>query len=158
MTTQSPCIKKTPAGTALTEIVLLVFRLDGALMDAAEKIAAPAGLTAARWRVLGAVLSEPRTVADIARNMGVARQSVQRLSDALVAEGLLTMNDNPAHKTARLATPTPSGRVAIANLSDRQTRWANLIGAGFDIQSLDEHMRVLKHLIASVEKNHASIE
>ncbi len=127
-------------------------------MDAADKIAAPAGLTAARWRVLGAVLSEPRTVADIARNMGLARQSVQRLSDALVAEGLLTMNDNPAHKTARLATPTPSGRAAIANLSDRQTRWANLIGAGFDIQSLDEHMRVLKHLIASVEENHASIE
>ena len=157
MSTPAPNVDKTPGGAALTELVLLVFQLDGALMEAAEKIASPAGLTAARWRVLGAVLAQPRTISGIAREMGLARQSVQRLSDALVEDGLLAMIDNPGHKSARLATPTPEGRAAIANLSGRQSRWANAVSASIDVRALEAQARQLKQLIALVEEHHASI-
>jgi DNA-binding MarR family transcriptional regulator len=143
--------KKTEAAELLTEIVLLVFRLDAGLLDAAERIAAPAGLTAARWKVLGAVLEGPRTVAEIGRHMGLARQSVQRLADVLVRERLATFHDNPAHRSAKLLTATPAGRAAISRLRARQSTWANAVSQGLNMRQLRECKATLVELIARVE-------
>jgi hypothetical protein len=66
------------AGSALTDLVLEVFRLNGRLLAAGDRMTRPSGQTSARWQVLGAINPEPRTVAQIARVMGLARQSVQR--------------------------------------------------------------------------------
>src|SRR6266545_2667657 len=98
---QSP---RSPAGNALTELVLEVFRVNGRLLAAGDRMARPAGQTSARWQVLGAVDREPRTVSQIARMMGLTRQSVQRTADRLHAEGLVAHTDNPAHRRARLVT------------------------------------------------------
>ena len=143
--------EKTEAARLLTEIVLLTFRLEGGFLAAADKISAPAGLTAARWKVLGAVLYEKRSVAEIGRVMGLARQSVQRLADILVAEGLAQYEDNPAHKSAKLLVPTALGYARIARLSGRQTNWANEVSAGLDPASLGATRDVLRDLIDRVE-------
>jgi DNA-binding MarR family transcriptional regulator len=143
--------EKTEAARLLTEIVLLTFRLEGGFLEAADKISGPAGLTAARWKVLGAVLYEKRSVAEIGRVMGLARQSVQRLADILVAEGLAQYEDNPSHKSAKLLNPTADGRARIAKLSGRQTGWANQVSAGLDPESLAGARDMLKELIARVE-------
>jgi DNA-binding MarR family transcriptional regulator len=143
--------EKTEAARLLTEIVLLTFRLEGGFLAAADRISAPAGLTAARWKVLGAVLYEKRSVAEIGRVMGLARQSVQRLADILVAEGLARYEDNPAHRSAKLLVPTPEGRARIARLSGRQSHWANGVSAGLDASSLAAARNVLKTLIERVE-------
>ena len=66
------------ASDALSELVVHVFRLDGLLRSAGDRLAAPAGQTTARWRVLAAVDAGPLTVADIARAWWLSRQSVQR--------------------------------------------------------------------------------
>src|SRR5690606_6678549 len=55
----------------LSRAALGVFRLNGQFLQLAEELARPAGLTAARWQVLGAVLGEPLPVAGIARVMGI---------------------------------------------------------------------------------------
>lgn len=143
--------EKTEAARLLTEIVLLTFRLEGGFLEAADRISAPSGLTAARWKVLGAVLYEKRSVAEIGRVMGLARQSVQRLADILVAEGLARYEDNPAHKSAKLLNPTAEGRARIARLSGRQTDWANVVSAGLDPSSLGTMRDMLRTLIARVE-------
>lgn len=143
--------EKTEAARLLTEIVLLTFRLEGGFLAAADRISGPAGLTAARWKVLGAVLYEKRSVAEIGRVMGLARQSVQRLADIIVAEGLAIYEDNPAHKSAKLLTPTAEGRARIGKLSGRQSDWANQVSAGLDPSSLVATRDVLKELIARVE-------
>lgn len=143
--------EKTEAARLLTEIVLLTFRLEGGFLEAADRISAPAGLTAARWKVLGAVLYEKRSVAEIGRVMGLARQSVQRLADILVTEGLAQYEDNPAHKSAKLLVPTAEGRNRIARLSGRQTNWANQVSAGIDLRSLVEARDLMQALIARVE-------
>ena len=63
------------------------FRLNGQLLAVAEELARPVGLTAAWWQVLGAALGEPQSVSEIARAMGLTRQSVQRIADLLVERG-----------------------------------------------------------------------
>ncbi|MBU8897979.1 MarR family transcriptional regulator [Corallococcus sp. H22C18031201] len=145
-------VEKSEAASILTDIVLLVFRLEGGFMDAAERIAIPAGLTAASWKVLGATLEAPRTVAEIGRNMGLARQSVQRLADILVSEGQATYLDNPAHKSARLLTPTRAGRAAIDRLRDRQSRWASAVSEGLGEKALAQCRATLRGLVERTEQ------
>jgi DNA-binding MarR family transcriptional regulator len=144
-------LEKTEAARLLTEIVLLTFRLERGFIEAADRISAPAGLTAARWKVLGAVLHDKRSVAEIGRVMGLARQSVQRLADILVAEGLASYEDNPAHKSAKLLSPTAGGRDRIARLAGRQTDWANKVSYGIDPASLTMTRDMLMRLIYRVE-------
>jgi DNA-binding MarR family transcriptional regulator len=61
-----------------------------------DAVARPVGQTSARWRVLAAVEEAPATVSQIARAWGLARQSVQRVADALVGEGWAAYEENPA--------------------------------------------------------------
>ena len=82
----------------------------------AEDLARPVGLTAARWQVLGAVLREPLTVSGIARAMGITRQSVQRIADLLVEQGLAEYVDNPAHRRAKLVRVTDDGVAAVRRI------------------------------------------
>ena len=121
--------KRSPAGDALTELVLKVFRLNGRFLEVADDITAGTGLTAARWQVLGAVLRQPLSVAGIGRSMGLTRQSVQRLADALVEEGLCAYQENPAHRRAKLLAPTERGWAAIDRIRPIQRAWANRVGA-----------------------------
>ncbi|MER9054561.1 MarR family transcriptional regulator [Mesorhizobium sp. M0213] len=142
---------RTEAANVLTELVLAVFRMNGSFLDAADRLAAPTGLTAARWQVLGAVLKEPKSVADIARDMGLARQSVQRLADILAAEGLAVYADNPAHRRAKLLAITDAGRAAVKNIGTRQHVWANRISEGMDADALKASLDVLRTLTERVE-------
>jgi DNA-binding MarR family transcriptional regulator len=116
-----------PPRDILNELVLRVFRLNGRLLDAADRLTEGSGLTAARWQVLGAVLREPLTVAAAARSMGLARQSVQRLADVLVEQGLCQFLPNPAHQRAKLLAPTERGWRAIEQIRPRVTGWARRI-------------------------------
>lgn len=142
---------------ALSRTALGVFRVNGRLLALSEKLAEPAGLTAAWWQVLGAVLPEPLPVAGIARVMGITRQSVQRIADLLVAQGLAAYAPNPAHRRAKLLTPTPAGRGAIdrigpghAELAARLTR--ELGGQ----EAFDETVRVLERLALALDAIDAS--
>ena len=118
-------MSRTESGDVLTDVVMRTFRLYGAFLDAAEVMTKPVGLTAAWWQVLGAVLREPLSVSGIAREMGLARQSVQRIADLLVDKGLAEYLPNPAHQRAKLVRPTDEGYAAIARLREAQHEWAN---------------------------------
>ncbi|MFE3446876.1 MarR family winged helix-turn-helix transcriptional regulator [Nocardia sp. NPDC059180] len=114
---------------------ITVFRLNGQFLSIAEELAAPAGLTAAWWQVLGAVLREPLPVAGIAREMGITRQSVQRIADLLVGKGLAEYRPNPAHRRAKLVAVTESGREAVARINPQHAvmaqRLADELGDDF---------------------------
>ena len=93
---------RSAAGDAASELVVQVFRLNGLLAAAGDAMAEPVGQSSARWRVLAAIEHEPHTVAQIARAWWLARQSVQRVADVLVREGLATYEENPSHRRAKL--------------------------------------------------------
>ena len=80
---------RTPTGDAFSALVIRVFRLNGLLEDEGDALARPAGQTTARWQVLAAIEDAPRSVAEIARVLSLARQSVQRVADALEGGGLV---------------------------------------------------------------------
>jgi DNA-binding MarR family transcriptional regulator len=108
----------------LSAVALTTFRLNGQLLSVAERLARPAGLTAAWWQVLGAVLPGPLPVAGIARTMGVTRQSVQRIADLLVEQGLAEYRPNPAHRRAKLVAATGEGREAVRRIDPAHAAYA----------------------------------
>ena len=119
---------RTPEGDALTALVLPVFALNGELLEAAAVITAPHELTPARWQVLGAVLEEPLPVAEIARRVGLARQSVQRVANDVVIQGWARWEPNPGRRGQNLLVLTGKGRRAIAALTAEQHAWADTVG------------------------------
>ncbi|MER5432120.1 MarR family transcriptional regulator [Streptomyces sp. NPDC002588] len=130
----------------LSRAALGVFRLNGRFLSVAEELARPAGITAAWWQVLGAVLGEPLPVSGIARVMGITRQSVQRIADLLVRDGLAEYRPNPAHRRAKLLTPTEEGRAAIARIAPGHASFADLLAAAYGETELARAVQVLERL------------
>jgi DNA-binding MarR family transcriptional regulator len=123
---------------AITELVLETFRLNGRLLAAGDALVADLGLTSARWQVLGAVVLSPvpLSVAQIARNMGLTRQAVQRLTDEIEGDGLLRFAPNPHHQRAKLVLLTAKGKSAFAAAMKRQAAWAAALGKGFGVRDI----------------------
>jgi len=128
--------KLTPAAVAFTELVLEVFRLNGLALEAGDHLAKPAGLTSARWQVLGVVDHAPAPVSNVARIMGLTRQSVQQIADALERGGFVEYVDNPHHRKAKLIAITPAGTEALRKIERRHAAWANRLGARIDLTAL----------------------
>jgi DNA-binding MarR family transcriptional regulator len=135
----------------LTGTALAVFRLNGQFLSAAEQLARPAGLTAAWWQVLGAVLREPLPVSGIARAMGITRQSVQRIADLLVAKGLAEYVPNPAHRRAKLLRPTEEGREAVRRIEPGHAALAKRLADRLGPAEFAETVRVLERLSRALE-------
>lgn len=141
----------TEAGEMLTDLIVATFRLNGRLMDVAQGMAAEGGLTAAWWQVLGGILDEPRSVAGIARRMGMTRQGVLRVADLLVERGLAEYRPNPEHRRAKLLACTEAGYWAIRRISLVQRPWAARIGAELGADDLRMALTVLRRLVAVLE-------
>ncbi|GAA1153610.1 MarR family transcriptional regulator [Kribbella jejuensis] len=139
-------------GAALTDVVLATFRLNARLMEAAQGLAANGGLTAAWWQVLGGVLREPHSVADVGRIMGVSRQGVQRIADLLVERGLAEYRPNPAHRRAKLLACTEAGYYAIRQIAVAQHPWTSQLAETVDIDDLRTTLRTMQALITKLEE------
>lgn len=136
----------------LDAVATASFRLNGQFLARGDQLAGPAGLTASRWQVLYAVYYEPLPVAGIARAMGIARQSVQRIADVLVEQGLAAYEPNPAHRRAKLLRPTRTGRRALARLgpghAEFAARLAHRLGGE---ERFRETLAALRRLSAAME-------
>lgn len=124
--------KRTKAGDALSCLLLATFKLNGGFLESADRISADSGLTGARWQILGSVMRADKPVVQIAREMGLTRQSVQRIANILEKESMVKFAPNPAHQRAKLVVATKKGRDAIDTLAQRQFEWANASSEGFD--------------------------
>ena len=135
----------------LSASALTAFRLNGQFLTLAERLAEPAGLTATRWQVLGAVLDEPLPVAGIARAMGITRQSVQRTADLLVADGLAEYRDNPAHRRAKLVAPTAAGLAAVRAINPGHRAAAGRLATALDPARWEQALDALHDLSTALE-------
>lgn len=135
------------------DLIVEVFRLNGLLLATADRLVSKFGLTGARWQVLGAIvkLGVPETTARLARNMGLTRQSVQRVVNEMVSEGMLTFEENPHHKRSKLVIMTPKGERAFERALELQGPWVKALSAGISKQRMVEAREVLAALGAKLE-------
>ena len=130
-------------------LAVSVFRLNGALLAEGDRLVADLGLTSARWQVLGAAATAPvpLTVAHIARNMGLTRQTVRTTVRELEASGFVGLLPNPHHQRAHLVVPTPAGEHAYAAAAQRQSDWARGITRDLDGAAMTGAAEVLQAML-----------
>lgn len=136
----------------LSGLALATFRLNGQFLELAEAMARPAGLSAAWWQVLGAVLREPVPVSGIARAMGITRQSVQRIADLLVERGLAEYRTNPAHRRAKLVAPTAAGLAAVRRIDPAHAAAAAALATALSPAALADALGALHRLSAALDR------
>ncbi|MDO5077793.1 MarR family winged helix-turn-helix transcriptional regulator [Corynebacterium sp.] len=136
---------------ALNSLVAPVIELHAEFVQAARVISGPHSLTPAQWQVLGAIVEQPYPVAEIARTigLGLARQSVQRVADDLVARGWAYWRNNPKHRKAKLLVPTPRGAAAVSDMRRDYHDWALRVGAAIGADQLAEFQHIVETLVAA---------
>lgn len=144
-------ISHTAEAAGLTDLILETFRLNGRLLAAGDRLTSDLGLSSARWQVMGAIEAAPLPVAQIARNMGLTRQAVQRVTNVLADEGLVEFADNPNHRRAKLVRLTAGGKAALEEVGRRQVEWSNRLAAGLAADVIEEALAVMRTLRQRLE-------
>jgi DNA-binding MarR family transcriptional regulator len=145
--------RRTPAGDALTNLMLDLFRLNSLLLTAGDRLVARLGLTSARWQILGAIVEgeRPQPVAWLARDLGANRQNVQRIINDLHKDGLVAFESNPHHRRAQLVVLTEKGRRTFDAAMALQAPWINSLSDGLSIKDLQTVHRVTAALRKKLE-------
>ncbi|WP_411744597.1 MarR family winged helix-turn-helix transcriptional regulator [Reinekea sp.] len=146
-------MKVSHKGQVFTKIVLEVFKLGGFLIREGDQMGLEYGVTSARWKILGAlyIAGEPQTASQIARRMGLTRQAVQRLVDAMHKDGFLLFHQNPDHKRAKLISLSDYGNEIYLKLYEEQSGWATSCSAGITQEELKTTLSVLKRISNNID-------
>jgi DNA-binding MarR family transcriptional regulator len=146
-------VSRTPAGEALTPLIPDLFRLNGLLLAAGDRLVAHLELTSARWQVLGAIhaADRPQPVAWLARDLGAHRQNVQRIVNDLQRAGLVAFEDNPHHRRAQLVVPTARGAEAFDEAMRLQAPWINRLTDGLALADIEAVRRIAAALTERLE-------
>ncbi len=146
-------VKRTPAGDALTDLMLELFRATSLILTSGDRLVAPLGLTSARWQILGAIVSaeRPQPVSWLARDLGANRQNVQRIINDLHKDGLVAFETNPHHRRAQLVVLTDKGRRAFDAAMDMQAPWVNELADGLLVKDIGTVRRVVTALRMKLE-------
>lgn len=136
------------------ELIVEVFRLNGQLIATADKLVAKFGLTGARWQVLGALVQSGgyETVPRLAAAMGLTRQSVQRVVNEMVTDGLLVFEENPNHKRSKLVVMTKKGEKIFEAALEIQKPWVKALSEGISGKRLSDATKVMRELRARLEQ------
>lgn len=137
-----------------TDLILEVFRFNGRLLVAGDRLVAHLGLTSARWQVLGAIAlsDQPKPVAWLARDLGSNRQGVQRIINELRHDGFVDLVPNPHHRRAHLVVLTKQGSEAYQATLRLQRPWVKRLADGFSVADLDSAIRIVAAMRERLEK------
>ena len=106
-----------------------VFDAQAALLKHGDVANSEFGQTSARWRVLQRVAAGQTSVAAIARSAGYSRQGVQRLADALVAEGSARYRPDESDRRRQRLELTQAGEATFQQMEAHFDGWsARLLG------------------------------
>ena len=140
---------------AVTALILRIFRLNGALLAAGDRLVGRLGLTSARWQLLGGIVDQEEllSVAELAREIGVTRQAVQRIANELEAEGVVAFRANPRHKRAQLVELTSRGRELFERSIELQRPWAAALGRNLTAAQVADVDEALETLLLALKED-----
>jgi len=132
---------------APTQLGALMHELLGAFFDlraAGQRIGAVADWGGGTWGILRTIdEGGPITMAEFARRRAVSRQYIQKIANELIAQGYLTLADNPRHRRSGLLSLTAAGRRHLREMSARIQQELAGWSEGMDGKSVGDATRVV---------------
>lgn len=104
---------------AYRQLIADVAELMGRSRATSDQLARTAGQTVARWHLMSVLWGHPQSVASAARRLGLARQSVQRVANDLVADRLASTTPDPHDARAPRLALSPRGEALVTELYAR---------------------------------------
>ena len=139
-------IHRTRSVEAFTQFILETFRFNGRLLAAGDRLTKELVLSSALWQVLGAIDEKPLPMAQIARNMGLTRQSVRRTVHVLTERGFVEFQENPDHRRAKLVVLTKKGRCVLDQVTEIQIDWSKRITEDLSESKLNAATQLIRTL------------
>jgi DNA-binding MarR family transcriptional regulator len=136
-----------------TGFAMTVFELNSLLIEIGEDIIRPIGQTSARWQVLGRAYA-PTTVAQMAREIGHAPQSVQRIADVLASEGLVRYTAHPTDRRTKLVGLTDTGTDVLAAIYTRQVAWSERVMPALNERRVVRTTRAMASIAEVLRNDH----
>ena len=109
--------------------------------------------TSARWRILGNIEPCPLTVSQIAKQTGYTRQSIQRLANELVDEGLATYESAIDRRTKNVCI-TEKGRETLEKLAAYENEWVVRITQRLSVEELTDLTLALEKVRAVLAEDY----
>jgi DNA-binding MarR family transcriptional regulator len=113
-----------------------VLECAGALRRYGDALTRPLGQTEVRWAVLSVLSGGARTVPQVARRLGVTRQSVQRVANLLAAEELIESVTNPDNARSPLFRLSRRGEEVLAAIKRAADPWHRRVGEEISLKDL----------------------
>src|SRR5919112_83868 len=113
-----------------------VLECAGALRRYGDALTRPLGQTEVRWAVMSVLSGGARTVPQVARRLGVTRQSVQRVANLLAAEGLIESAPNPDNARSPLFRLSKRGVEVLTAITRAADPWLRRVGEEFSLDDL----------------------
>lgn len=145
----------------IDELMFEIFRVNDRLLAVGDATVKHVGLTSGRWLVLGAIAlsNAPLPVAQIARNMGLSRQAVQRSTNEMATLGLVETLENPDRRRSKVVALTEAGRVAYETALERwRVEWTGAMEEILTEEEIITTMRLLRRLRGLVQTRHPRSE
>lgn len=150
MTSDDP---RSPAAQRFAWLVADIYELAGELERCGEALARTVGQSGARWKVLSAASVGNQTVAQLARRLGLARQSVQRIADALEDDGLLRYEPNPDHQRSPKVVLAAQGEQVLARLSAAAAQWEDPLATALRRDEIEQARSFIRTLLQHVRQH-----
>jgi DNA-binding MarR family transcriptional regulator len=110
--------------TLFRQLTRAIFAAHSSVLRYGDRANAPFGQSSARWRVMFNIAQGNGSVSEIARATDYTRQSIQRLADNLVAEGLATYAPDPDDRRKQIITLTAAGSSLLDDMESDFDRWS----------------------------------
>lgn len=148
----------TPSAKLFRRFTRSVFDAQAALLKHADAANARFGQSSARWRVLDRVSIGETSVAGIARSTGYSRQAVQRLADALVAEGSARYSVDETDRRKKHIELTEAGADTFEKMEAHFDVWVYRLLAHIPESELVAVSAALEHITFVVDADRDYIE
>ncbi len=140
-------ISRTDAGQAVEELIIEIVATFFLLQAEGMRIEVVSTSGEGYWSVLRILkMNGAQTVPQIARLRYVPRQSIQKLANEMLEDGVIELVNNPAHKRSKLLRLTPKGEAVFQELSDRFAALSETLAEQGDAAQLQNAVVVVKHL------------
>lgn len=127
----------------MTEAIATFFRL----RVVGQQIGAVTPNGSGYWGLMRSLKQEgAQTVPQLARSRPVSRQHIQKLANEMIAEGVIELAENPAHKRSKLLRLTPKGEAVFQKLNQQIARVALNLAEDMDVKELQIAVKVLKQI------------
>ncbi len=144
------------SATLFRQLTRAVFAAHSSVLRYGDRANAAFGQSSARWRVMFNIAQGNGTVGEIARETDYTRQSIQRLADTLVADGLATYARDAKDRRKQIITLTAKGSALLAEMEADFDRWSKRLVKTLGKESVTQTIEDLRELkrVLDVDAKH----